>query len=203
MARTQSIDDETILTAAREVFLERGPSASTHEIARRAGVSEGTIFKRFGTKDELLIHSMRMIQSPVTDEVTDGLLATEDLGEALTSLAGVLLSFYRSIIPRMTLISSCHLRPEEFFAADLEPPPIRVIKSVMNYVHAEQNAGRIRICDPEIIARNLIGAMISFAFAEHNGFNRWLPMTDQTMIRGIVDTLLNGILPPAAVEAKG
>lgn len=198
MARTQSIDDETILTAAREVFLERGPSATTQEIARRAGVSEGTIFKRFGTKDELLIHSMRMIQSPVTESVMRDLLAMDDLGEALGSLALSLLSFYRSIVPRMMLISSCHLRPEEFFVDDVEPPPIRVLKSVMTYVHAEQKAGRIRVCDPEIVARNLVGVMLSFAVAEHNGFNRWLPMTDQTLIRGIVDTLINGIGSSAA-----
>ncbi len=198
MARPQSIDDETILTAAREVFLERGPSATTQEIARRAGVSEGTIFKRFGTKDELLIHSMRMIQSPVTDAVTRDLLAMGELSEALGSLALLLLDFYRSMVPRMMLISSCHLRPEEFFLADAEPPPIRVLKSVMNYIHAEQRAGRVRVCDPEIVARTLVGMVLAFAVAEHNGFNRWLPMTDQTLVRGFVDTLIHGIGAEAA-----
>lgn len=45
-----------ILEAALEVFAERGFAAtSTSEIAKRAGVAEGTIFKHYKTKKELLI----------------------------------------------------------------------------------------------------------------------------------------------------
>lgn len=45
-----------ILEAAVEVFAERGFAGSpTAEIARRAGVAEGTIFKHYRTKKDLLI----------------------------------------------------------------------------------------------------------------------------------------------------
>lgn len=50
MARPVAIHDPTILDAAREVFLLRGAAATTAEVARRAGVSEGSIFKRYRTK---------------------------------------------------------------------------------------------------------------------------------------------------------
>jgi AcrR family transcriptional regulator len=44
-----------VLEAAMEVFAERGyAAASTAEIASRAEVAEGTIFKRFKTKKDLL-----------------------------------------------------------------------------------------------------------------------------------------------------
>jgi AcrR family transcriptional regulator len=43
-----------ILDAAAEVFAERGLDASTAEIARRAGVGEATLFRRFPTKDDLV-----------------------------------------------------------------------------------------------------------------------------------------------------
>lgn len=44
-----------VLDSAMEVFAERGyAAASTAEIASRAGVAEGTIFKRFKTKRKLL-----------------------------------------------------------------------------------------------------------------------------------------------------
>lgn len=43
-----------VLDAASEVFAERGPDASIDEIARRAGVGHGTVFRRFPTKDALL-----------------------------------------------------------------------------------------------------------------------------------------------------
>lgn len=43
-----------VLEAAEEVFAAEGASASTEEIARRAGVGAGTVFRHFPTKDALL-----------------------------------------------------------------------------------------------------------------------------------------------------
>ncbi|MFS1513351.1 TetR/AcrR family transcriptional regulator [Chengkuizengella sp. SCS-71B] len=45
-----------IITAAIEIFAKKGYSASsTNEIAKKAGVAEGTIFRHYKTKKELLI----------------------------------------------------------------------------------------------------------------------------------------------------
>ncbi len=43
-----------ILEAAAEVFAERGAEASTEEVAARAGVAIGTVFRHFPTKKDLL-----------------------------------------------------------------------------------------------------------------------------------------------------
>lgn len=43
-----------ILAAAEEVFADQGASASTEEVARRAGVAIGTVFRHFPTKNDLL-----------------------------------------------------------------------------------------------------------------------------------------------------
>jgi AcrR family transcriptional regulator len=43
-----------LLDAAAAVFAEHGLEASTAEIARRAGVGQGTVFRRFPTKDDLV-----------------------------------------------------------------------------------------------------------------------------------------------------
>jgi AcrR family transcriptional regulator len=47
-------NDQRILQAAREVFIEQGPSAPTAEIARRAGVGIAALFRRYPTKEELM-----------------------------------------------------------------------------------------------------------------------------------------------------
>lgn len=44
-----------ILAAASTVFAERGLDASTAEIARRAGVGEATLFRRFPSKEDLIV----------------------------------------------------------------------------------------------------------------------------------------------------
>lgn len=43
-----------LLAAAADEFAERGLDASIADIARRAGVGKGTVFRHFATKDELI-----------------------------------------------------------------------------------------------------------------------------------------------------
>lgn len=59
-----------ILRAASRVFARRGYSAATIEdIARTAGISEGTIYNYFRGKEDLLIHIPRHLAGPVVDEL--------------------------------------------------------------------------------------------------------------------------------------
>ena len=73
---------ERILAAAEAVFAEKGPSASTDEVAARAGVAIGTVFKHFPTKQALLQAIMKDLLARLTQEMDT--LATDDApGEAL------------------------------------------------------------------------------------------------------------------------
>ncbi len=58
MGRRKQITDRELIETARAVFRESGHSASTREIARRAGVTQAVIFQRFKTKDELFFAAM-------------------------------------------------------------------------------------------------------------------------------------------------
>ncbi|MBO2453632.1 helix-turn-helix transcriptional regulator [Actinomadura barringtoniae] len=65
-----------ILAAAEEVFAERGPSASTEEVAARAGLAIGTIFRHFPTKQALLQAIMKGLLERLTGEAEE--LASAD-----------------------------------------------------------------------------------------------------------------------------
>jgi AcrR family transcriptional regulator len=45
---------DRLIEAAREVFAEHGPDVKVEEIARRAGVGVGTLYRRFPGKEELV-----------------------------------------------------------------------------------------------------------------------------------------------------
>jgi AcrR family transcriptional regulator len=45
---------ERILSAAEDVFVERGANVALEEVAKRAGVGIGTLYRRFPTREELL-----------------------------------------------------------------------------------------------------------------------------------------------------
>jgi AcrR family transcriptional regulator len=72
-----------VLEAAAEVFAERGPDASVDEIARRAGVGHATVFRRFPTKDALIL---AVVQERVRElaELAAAALADADAGAAFS-----------------------------------------------------------------------------------------------------------------------
>lgn len=62
--------EQQILDAAIKLFSEKGFSAATtNEIAQEAGVAEGTIFRYFKTKKEILKQVMIRLLTVVADEV--------------------------------------------------------------------------------------------------------------------------------------
>jgi AcrR family transcriptional regulator len=76
-----------ILAAAQEVFAEYGAAASTEEVARRANVAIGTVFRHFPTKPDLLAAIMKARLAEITAR------ADELAGEP----AGGLFAFFREL----------------------------------------------------------------------------------------------------------
>jgi AcrR family transcriptional regulator len=77
-ARTNRIK---VLDAAEEVFGQGGESASTEEVARRAGVGIATVFRHFPTKAELL-EAVLARRFERLRERADGLAGAADPGQA-------------------------------------------------------------------------------------------------------------------------
>ena len=81
-----------ILAAAHEVFAELGAEASTEEVARRAGVAIGTVFRHFPTKNDLLAALMKDLLAEVVGEV-QALVAEGDPATAL-------FTFFENLVER-------------------------------------------------------------------------------------------------------
>ena len=73
MARPLSEEKrEAILTAAVELVAAQGTGAPTAKIAREAGVSEGTLFTYFPTKDDLINQLFLEIEAELAAALLDG-----------------------------------------------------------------------------------------------------------------------------------
>ncbi len=58
MGRPKTISDDEVLRVARDLFREKGHTASTRAVADAAGISEAILYQRFGSKDELFFRAM-------------------------------------------------------------------------------------------------------------------------------------------------
>ena len=65
--------DRAILDAAIDLLAEVGPTGlSVEEVAARAGVSKATIYRRFPTKDDMVVASLSCLSVNVPDSAPDG-----------------------------------------------------------------------------------------------------------------------------------
>ena len=75
---------EKVLEAARAVFSEQGRDAQMDDVARRAGVGVGTVYRHFPTK-EALIEALMVAAFETIAEAAEAALAIEDPWEAFAT----------------------------------------------------------------------------------------------------------------------
>jgi AcrR family transcriptional regulator len=81
-----------VLAAAREAFTEHGSTASLDDIAKRAGVGPGTLYRHFPTRDALMDALMRdwveRIRADSRDVIASGAPAEQALATWFTKFVG-------------------------------------------------------------------------------------------------------------------
>ena len=94
---------EQVLVAARDLFLERGIDAPLDEVAKRAGVGIGTLYRRFGDRDGLvraLLHDALTRSLAVAEEaLADGDEEYDGLDRLATYLRQMLDARVAAIMP--------------------------------------------------------------------------------------------------------
>lgn len=195
MARTKTITDEQILDAAREMFRVHGFAATTAQIAEQAGISEGSIFRRWASKQELMMTALGVTR-PRWIDLAETLHTTDQSVEAqLTEITMSMLEFFCENIGKMTAMLSAGTHVRRKFMCAPDAPPVQGLRALANYFAQLRADGRIRVTDPEIAARMLLSATHHYAFSDFAGLNEIMPMPRETYARGIVDNLLRGIGP--------
>lgn len=167
--RPPVISSERLLEVAREVFLELGIRATTAEVAKRAGIAEGTIFHRFKSKEELFRSAMNVDPDTVVSLVEE-LRARAGVGElraTLIEFAERFMDFGRTAMPVMMMSWSnpegqlCHERTSERASRYR-----RVLGALTTFFEIEMAGGRLRRADPEVMSRMLLGSLHHFCMIE-------------------------------------
>jgi|SRR5579862_6782812 len=191
MGRKKTISDEELLAAARDIFVKEGFGASTKEIARHAGVSEGVIYQRFATKDELFFAAMIPPPADVTRLFKDSQLQGRKLIEQLTMS---MLDFSREALPVMLpLMLHPGFRLEDLAERQPEAPLFVLRREIGPFLMRERKAGRLGPVDPRGASLLVWCLAQSIAFFEklgaHDGH------FDPSIIQATIDCLWTGLAP--------
>ena len=203
MARPVTISDDTLLEAARAVFLEHGIRATSAEVAKRAGVSEGTLFKRFRTKEQLFHAAMSVSLEDDSAQFVGSLVSRVGQGTLRGQFEEVALlgiAFFRKIVPLHMMSWSSQSKNEGNgpYNEKGEHRAIEGRRLFEGYFEGERRIGRLRNVDVSVLARAFMGAVYNFVAMEVIvGQGDPIPMPAETFVRGLVDILLRGVEAPA------
>jgi AcrR family transcriptional regulator len=126
-----------ILAAAESVFAESGPSASTEQVAARAGVAIGTVFRHFPTKDALL----RALMNDLLVRLAADAAALIAAGEP----ASALFTFFALVIDRAaTKKTVTDLLSAQGTSVQAEGPVALLREEIQALLTAGQQAGTVR-----------------------------------------------------------
>jgi AcrR family transcriptional regulator len=195
MARTAAITDQQILDAARDAFLAEGFQASTIDIARRAGVSHGTLFKRFVTKDDLFRTALGLPPDPDWLAGLANSAGQGDLHDNLETLVQNIMASFAEILPRLVALRARGFAAEPRHHVDPDSPPARFIRAFSAYLQAEMDLGRARPCDPAVLAHALQGPAVNFVLMETFGAADASRPSRQEFATRLIDLVWRGVAP--------
>lgn len=198
MVRPTTIQDDALIRAARKVFLERGGKGTSAEVAREAGVSEGTLFKRFGTKEALFARAMasQHDEPAWTDRLMERVGKTT-IEDQLFALGLELVAHFSALVPIMMMAWS----NSAFSAAPKTRMPAHNIRRLTAYFDAEMKAGRLVARDPHITARCFASSFQSYALLDiATDTHKELPTPLAKYVRGIVDVIVAAPARPAPAK---
>ncbi len=147
-----------IAEAALKVFSEKGYEGSTtKEIAKKARVSEGTIFKYFDTKKDMLLYTLNILSEEMLEELTEELV---DGNGDKDILKNTLKKHYRLIVNNYDLLKTIfyeiqfHKELREAFYKEILSNILDKIEKFIDELELDGNA------QPRIAAEVLLGMLM-------------------------------------------
>jgi AcrR family transcriptional regulator len=203
--RAEARPDE-VLDAALELFIEKGfASTRVEDIAKRAGLSKGTVYLYFPSKEALLEGLVRRAILPIADSALTTLHDYEGdprvvLSMVLTMLAG------RFGDPKVMAMPKLIFREAMGFPglAEMYRREVldRVLPAVEGLLRRGIEQGYLRQVDPSLTIRSIIGPlMLHVAMAEIFGITPEGGLHMEKLVENHLTILFDGLsAPPSAKQ---
>lgn len=122
-----------VMEAAREVFFERGPKARMEEVAQRAGVGVGTLYRNFPDKETLIAELIAESMQQMTSAAREALDA-EDTWEAFE---GVVRSMVGTMSKNRAFAGALPWAEEEKYLSEVREELVATMERLMGRVQQE------------------------------------------------------------------
>ena len=192
--------EEKILKSAIKLFSQKGFSATTtSEIAKDAGVAEGTVFRYYRTKKHLLIKVMGKLIEVMSEELIEnsaGKILKENQNKEDKEILKILLmdrlevfNKYWDIIQVVITEMQFHKDIRESFLKNV----VFKVKDVLSeFIERGIAKGRFKNFDSMVVSRTLIGTFMAYIIQKKIMGENILSENGQE-IDEIIELFLNGL----------
>ncbi|MEE9386146.1 MAG: TetR/AcrR family transcriptional regulator [Nannocystaceae bacterium] len=194
--RPRTFSDQELLETARRCFLERGPGVSTGVIAAELGVSQAAVFKRFPTKQALMLRALAPPAKPGWVEELERGPDERPVKEQLRAHLGRIDAFFSEIIPCMAVLSAAGFEKKDVCASYDEPPPVKAHRALSTWLEALEAQRRTDLPSPRSAATIILGALQARHMLRYM-LGPAAPATSPNYLDDIVDLLWRGMQPLA------
>lgn len=157
-----------IILAAREQFLEHGLDVSLDNIAIKAGTTRQTLYNHFPTKTALLIEIFEDFKAEMDTPFIDNtnLDKINHLDKLLLEICqSVQKHFYNHDVIRIQrLMIIALVEMPEILEQVQQRTHGSVKKSLINILEIANNAGIIKVLNPEAVAKAFLGAVMGYSY---------------------------------------
>jgi AcrR family transcriptional regulator len=202
------------MAAAAKVFSRQGlHGTSLDQVAREAGITKGTIYLYYRSKEDLFLATLRAKSAEVFGALEGAGQGAQgkDFRRQLCDFAA---RVYRAIgspeaLPILQMVfAEAGRYPEtaELFFREIILKNNRRLAAALEQGIA---AGEIRALDPLVAARCLIGMVLVFVLSQKLlGGERVLPLSERRIVRTVTSIFLDGVARPtgrrgAAAPGRG
>ena len=184
---------QNIIDAAMELVVERGYTATTtKDIAKRAGVNECTIFRKFKGKKEIVLQAMEQKRWHPDLEPEDFKNETGNLTEDLCQLARM---YMKKVTPEFVKLSLGLRTPElaEDTREGILAIPLVFKTGVMEYLRKMYDKGKLISDDYENMAMMFLSLNFGFVFFKASFGGGLTEMEADEYIVKMVDAFIHGV----------
>jgi len=188
-----------ILMAAIESFSEKGfASTSTSEIAKKAGVAEGTIFRHYKTKKDLLMSIVAPMMTKLIGPyiVNDFNKVLDRQYERVEEFLRATIENRREVLKKLLPVIKIMLQEIPFHPELREQFVEQVAKNIFgrvsNVIKGYQEKGQMIEMQPESVARLAITSVFGYLFSRYILFpdNKW---DDELETERTIQFIMNGL----------
>jgi AcrR family transcriptional regulator len=183
---------EQIMAAATQVFSQRGfAGARIKDIARAAGIAEGTIYLYFRDKRDLISGIVAAAAHSLAARMAD--LSGDDERAAIAEIIEDRLTLMREKGALIKVVLARGLVDEEVAEVLREGVLGPVTDLLASRIRAKQREGRLRQVDPIVAARVLMAATLAFGVLSPALGDERLPHSEKRIAAEVADLLVNGM----------